>query len=324
MDSLAGRLRLLQLTSPEQTNQNAEAVLNNTDPTPRYLYRVYDADTTGKTDEKWANSMDAETLEPDCGVHLYDRPDREVAVLLNEHLRWSLTTSGKNNLVSWTDSLPFALTYAIFRIYHRRCKATTFDEICLCVVDTNQLPPRTFLKDMDVMGKYHDSLSSDEEIDIEINGRLRSGSWLQYGLPNLVKFRSKPDKLASSRGRFNGYNYFGEYLSQGRLKIEGACTIVSFDKLITPSLFVLYPRAESLREAKWVEPIMELRDGNFYDKRRAPEPTSETEVQAVVAITDSFEPRWRGAIAANLFAFRRRQRGDETLLKAFRDHWNSM
>jgi hypothetical protein len=101
------------------------------------------------------------------------------------------------------------------------------------------------------------------------------------------------------------YNYFGEYLSQGNLKVEGACTIVSFSKIISPSLDKLYSPFEALMDgdrANWVKPVMELRE-SFYDGE-TPKPITLAEVQAVAAVKNNFESQWTLATAANLFALR--------------------
>jgi hypothetical protein len=301
------------------TGENASSIKANFSSTPRYLFHVFDSKTRSKTDDKWVRSFDAVNDEWDYMNDLFKRPNAgDVARELNEHLRWSSpTTSGKDNLVSWTNSLPFAIAYAIYRNKFPGLK-TPLDHICLCVVDTSRLPAGAFIKDMDLMGEYRDALPCDEKIRIFIRGQWKPDvPWSQYGLPNLISFREENGRLSG----FKGYNYFGEYLSQGKLNVERACTIVSFSKIINPSLYTLYSPFEALMKgnrANWVKPVMEHRES--YGEN--PKPLTLAEVQAVIAITDNFEPQWRLAIAANLFALRLRREDDQVLLGAFRNHFN--
>jgi hypothetical protein len=66
---------------------------------------------------------------------------------------------------------------------------------------------------------------------------------------------------------------------------------------------------------------MRLRESFYTDGPR--EPTTQAEIDAVLAITENFEPRWRLAMAANLFALRPRQDDDLRLLDAFHKHFHS-
>src|SRR5947207_6223425 len=141
------------------------------------------------------------------------------------------------------------------------------------------LPVGVFINDMDLMEEYCDDLAPDEEIYIFLKGKWRRMKWSEGGLPNLIKFRkSRYDILEA-------YNYFGEYLSQGKLKIEGACTIIPFDRIINPKLYELYPGFKDLmngNRAEWAKPVMEFRKKVY---RGVPKPTTTLQVQAVVAIT---------------------------------------
>ncbi|ENH71809.1 hypothetical protein FOC1_g10004056 [Fusarium oxysporum f. sp. cubense race 1] len=52
------------------------------------------------------------------------------------------------------------------------------------------------------------------------------------------------------RNGFSGYYYFGEYLSQGALKIEGKCQIVPARDIILRGLYDIRP--EFAKSENWV------------------------------------------------------------------------
>lgn len=329
MDSLTKDLSSLELTTTgncvpfDPTGENANGIIANRAATPRYLFHVYDSKTKSTTDGEWVKSLDAINKEKDHMEDIFKRLNAsDVALGLNEHLRWSSpTTSGKNNLVSWSNSLPFAIAYAIYRNKFPGLR-TPLSQIYLCVVDTSKLPPGVFIKDMDLMQAYRDALPYDKNIKIFIRGQRKCEPWSQYGLPNLITFREKRDREFRHR-TLDSYNYFGEYLSQGRLKIEGACTIIQFDDIINSSLYKLYPRFGHLMDgsqAEWAKTVMELRE-SFYTEE-PPKPITEVEVRAVNAITRNLDSKWRLVIAANLFTLRPLRDDDQELLSAFRDRLN--
>lgn len=279
-------------------------------PIPRYLYRLFDDYTTGETSLTWVKSLDAKYGAEDHHIALTNRPNRrEVALDLNAHLRWSTPTpSGKNNLVSWSSSFLFIVCYAVYREKKLR---TPFDQSSLCIIDTTKLPAGAFIKDLDLIPKFCDAVDSDEVLDdLRSQFYYKVRTWAALGLPNLLKLRES--------------HYFGEYLSQGALKVEGACTIVTMDKIITRDLYTLCLGLEdevSSEQALWAIAVQRLRK-NFRHPEKATKTTA-TEVRAVAAIVSSFEPQWRRVIAASLFALRSRRKMDPLLLSAFRDSWKS-
>jgi hypothetical protein len=269
-----GSMALAAVCVPfKPTRDNADNMDTNFDNTPRYLFRVYDSKTSGETNKTWVKSMDAvedeknpEIDENDIEYHMVDAfrrwnagkkargkvprgkvPRGKVPRGLNEHIRWWTATSGKNNFVSWTNSLPFAITYAIYRMKDPDLK-TPLAEISLCVVDTFQLdsfklPRGVFIKDMDLMKEYCGALESDEEVKIIIkNVQRETKTWGTHGLSYMIDLR----EMRGNRRDLQAYYYFGEYLSQGKLEIEGASTTISFDKIINSRLYELDPRFQDL------------------------------------------------------------------------------
>ncbi|KAK4076870.1 hypothetical protein Purlil1_12552 [Purpureocillium lilacinum] len=271
MDPLTEKLKDLDRCSAclrfNPTGDAAEKIRAKLSQTPRYLFRVYDKKTSSATDARWVRSLDAINAERNHASDIFMRSDtRAVAQELNEHLRWWHTTSGKNNIVSWTSSLPFAFAYGVYRNTSERLKSPV-QEIHLCVVDTSKLPHGAFINDLDLMQEYSGEFGPDEHIPIWIRNQPSTGPWRQFGLPNLIEFRRTPDKDGRRHGQFSAYNYFGEYLSQGALKIESACTILSFNKILGPNLYTIYPGfgcKANRDQAKWATAVLELREA-FYD-----------------------------------------------------------
>jgi len=138
--------------------------------------------------------------------------------MLARHLWW--WEGSEDNLVSWTSSLLFAITY-IFSLHANVRDGSTFDNIFLCIVDTACFPKRVFLRDMDLIHAYR---SFDADL-----GRLG-------------------DLRAKQHGMHSGFFYFGEYLSQVALKIEDKCQIVSAEAIIGEGLYNLRPEFKGFSE----------------------------------------------------------------------------
>ncbi|KAH0420028.1 hypothetical protein CcaCcLH18_14206 [Colletotrichum camelliae] len=197
--------------------------------------------------------------------------------MINTHLRWWEGSS--DNLVSWTTSLLFALVY----IFHLRANirdSSIFADIQLCVLDTSSFPQGVFLRDMDLIGAYK-----------RYNSQLT-----ELGLLRLKQHRRLP-----------GFYYFGEYLSQGVLKIEGKCQIVSAQAMIDRGLYTILPQLEDFAQwevqAKppWASAVIELRHelyANVSERQR----TSCDGLKAVINISELFGRGWRMPMAINILA----------------------
>src|ERR1700722_578744 len=129
--------------------------------------------------------------------------------MLNKHLQWW----GKDNLVSWTSSLLFALQYIFYRHTDSR-DGSSLDKIYLCIVDTVSFPKGIFLRGMDLINAY---------------------CLFDANLLGLKGLRTRKHR------DFTGSFYFGEYLSQGALRIEGKCRIVSAQEIMDQRLSSLQP-----------------------------------------------------------------------------------
>lgn len=123
-----------------------------------------------------------------------------------------------------------------------------------------------------------------------------------------------------STAAFAGSFYFGEYRSQGALRIEDKCQIISAQAIIDQRLFLLQPEFKKpmeKREPTWANEVVRLREA-FYQKKADRQQIMKEELQAVINIAQLFGPRWRLPIAANLMALLPRRRGDSAILHAFR------
>lgn len=214
VDHLTAKLDSLNFEPPDHLpfspTEDKQWLLQTSGDIPRYLFRVFSPRSQGLTDTSWTKSMGARWDEEDCTVDIFSKPDYQVADMLHRHLRWWRDRSD-DNLVSWTSSLLFALQY-IFHLHIKKSNTSSFEDICLCVLDTTGFVPGVFLRDMDLIQVYQ-----------PYNNELKDWAHLR---------RMKHKHLSGSY-------YFGEYLSQGALKIEGACQIVSARTIIDNGLYEL-------------------------------------------------------------------------------------
>ena len=263
---------------------------------PRYLFRVYTRYTDGHTDASCVKSKDACKNEPNAAQDIIDREDvEEAAAMLDRHLRWKGSYKDSDNLMSWTSSLLFALRYVFFRHHHNSCP---LEEIMLCVIDTTKLVANTFIRDMDLMHAFEDFC------------------------PELKDFK---DGLRTKKSKFHsGHWYFGEYLSQGSLKIEGKSCTVSAKAVVDAGLFLLQPGfkvAMEIRSQRWANDVIELREP-FYSSSTTSSQQQELSWEQVVAaieIGKLFGEPWTLPMAANFFSLLPRKENDAILIAAFRD-----
>jgi len=183
------------------------------DRVDRYLFRLFDKYSDGSMDSKWAKSKDAEESKFKYDKDVFERKDRhEAARALNRHLYWSGGSDDEDNFVSWSSSLLVVLQYA-----HYRASRCDFREMFLCAVDTNLLPSKVFMRDMDLLAAFSRFDNSDGRDTLLGLQCLRQKKHMHY----------------------NGSYYFGEYLSQGALRIEHCCGIVPMAAIINTGLYTL-------------------------------------------------------------------------------------
>ncbi|KAM3516394.1 hypothetical protein NHJ13051_009953, partial [Beauveria bassiana] len=261
---------------------------------PRYLFRVFTPKSQGMTNSSWAWSMDARHRTPSWATDIFARTDRaQAANMINSHLRW--WTGADDNLVSWTSSLLFALVY----VFHLRANirdGSEFKDISLCMIDTKGIPDYVFIRDMDLIAAF----------------RQESVSLLEF------------ERLRCRQSRdFSGSYYFGEYLTQGALKIEGRCQIISSDLLIDAGLYHIREEFRSFadwevrKKPPWAKPVVEMRQV-FYSEKDQRRDMSSDGLEAAKAISRLLEPPWRLPMAASLVALAAPRTDDNAILVAFR------
>lgn len=248
---------------------------------PQYLYRVSVHDKSdGETTRIWAKSKDAKKANPGQETNILDGDRTEMADMLNRHLRWE--GGSPSNLLSWTSSLLFALQYVFYRHHTDR---VALEDITLFVVNTTLFQRGAFVQDMDLLSIFS-----------KFNHRLRNFQ----------------DLRTNNTGNFSKCFYFGEYLSQGALKIEGKCSSTTGKDIIDKGLFFLRPELNDSRkhDLGWAKRVLELR------KCFAPGPgyksKEDLELQVALAfgIGSLFGSDWELPIAASLLGLRRRSARD--------------
>ncbi|KAL7908200.1 hypothetical protein GGI35DRAFT_453603 [Trichoderma velutinum] len=276
------------------------------DDTPRYLFRVFTAYSRGSTDENWAKSSHAMKGTSDSTVDLLSTIFESgplTAQMVNKHLRGE--DCKENNLMSWTSSLLYALVY-IFHLHAKNRHVVKFDEISLCVLDTSNMPEGVFLRDLDLIDVYHPYFS---------------------GFQGLKGFKNL---RCGRRGKgVSGYYYFGEYLSQGSLKIEGECKIVSAQNIIDKGLYYIrsefreYKDWPRQRSPPWADAVLQMRE-SFYHANMKQQPISNIlKLKSALNIGDLFGPRWKLPIAAHLAALAAPRIDRETMVAEFRTFSNN-
>lgn len=155
----------------------------------------------------------------------------------------------------------------------------------LLVIDTTMLPRGVFLRDLDLIKAF-----------VNLDARL-SELW----------------KL-----RTTGY-YFGEYLSQGALRVNGKCSIVSIEEMINKGLFDLQPEFTDYvqrRKTTWAAEVNRLRM-NFSSHDQGSISLTRQARQAAINIALLFKPEFRLPMVANVLGLNSRQSSERSLLDIF-------
>jgi hypothetical protein len=164
-------------------------------------------------------------------------PLKETARLIRGHLKWQHLE--KDNLMSWTSSLLFAIQYVFHKHAFSR-GSLAFEDVNILVVDTAGFPADSFIRDMDLINAY---CTYDAELE---------------------NFRD----LRTEKLRGSEEFYFGEFLSQGALAIGGSdgggrrSKIVSARSMIDARLLELrfaFQQSHDDPKEGWPRKVLELR-----------------------------------------------------------------
>ncbi|TVY92340.1 hypothetical protein LAWI1_G001767 [Lachnellula willkommii] len=231
-----------------------------------------------------ADALQALSISDPEPEYLLFGPTGERAWLQERHLRWQ--EGDEDNLVSWTSSLLFALVY-VFHLHANYRDNSAFDDINLCIIDTDKFPKAVFLRDMDLIQVY---------------------SPFDADLKNFKGLRSRRDW------------YFGEYLSQGALKIENKCRIVSAQAMIDMGLYDLrhefktFSRWEISWTPPWAKPVIEFRKLVYQIEGSG---NSDDRIWIAIAIARLFGLCWVLPMAANLGALLPPSEDNTAIIQAF-------
>lgn len=268
---------------PFQPSDRFRYLADSLSPIPRYLFRVYTPLSDGHTDDSWAMSRDAWAQNPTAVFDLFSRDTQVAALMLDGHLRWTDNSTRTDNFVSWTSSLLFALQYIFYR--HKSARdGSMLEDIKLCIIDTTAFADGTFIRDMDLIDAYEQFNS---------------------GLASLRKLRTQE-------------YYFGEYLSQGALKIEAKSKVVSARAIVDAGLFLLQPSFAATMTAPnclWAKEVLRLREP--FRQHGSKQPVTDKQARAGTRIAQLFGWPWTLAVAANFLAIVPRHDDDKTMLNAF-------
>ncbi|KAF2479409.1 hypothetical protein BDY17DRAFT_257447 [Neohortaea acidophila] len=270
-------------TPPEAPIQGLECLpFDPPDPAqlsaiPRYLFRAYSPHSLGSTDETWVRSRDVKAGHENASKDIFQTtPRQSTARGIADHLNWA-KDERKDNLMSWTSSLLFAVHLVLYRQAKRK-DATKRDgsamsDIKICIIDTTLLPDRTFIRDMDLINAFK---------------------------ANHQNLRSLHDLRTGRRGP--GTYYFCEYLSQGSLNVGGKCQIVSAEAMMKSGLLSLqteFTSAYQNAECGWAEEVRRVRKTFQGEGTATLDPE---QIKVAIRIAQLFGPMWRLPVAISLVA----------------------
>ncbi|KAF5534699.1 hypothetical protein FMEXI_11212 [Fusarium mexicanum] len=261
---------------------------------PLYLFRTYDKHSMGlNTDKAIASLLSQRDEASRHKVDILAMDRQEASERLHHHLEKGLfSTFETRNVVSWSSSLIFVIQYANYRFCNPKFGPP--GEIHICALDTSKFPHGQFARDKWLLNWFSSAKFSDDEISFR-NLRLN----------------------------ISDYNN-GEYLSQGKLHIEGRSCTLSVQGLANAGLWDLYPAfnvddAEPTDPVKtqWPKYVKYLRQ-----KWLAPWKTTKTEVQCALDIAQECFPGFdQDDMALLLLSFRERklQRAESSFQNPFSD-----
>lgn len=165
---------------------------------PRYLFRVHTPSSAGATTPTHVHSQ-AAPWHSSSTSNLFDWHPEDAEFLLCRHLNWRTSDLVHSNLASWTSSLLFTLQYGLYT--HKRGHGRgPFSQSYILIIDTHEVPPGTYVKDIEILATLASSLPESE-------------SGFESVAQRLLRLRTKPTKSGER-------SYFSECLGQGALEVE--------------------------------------------------------------------------------------------------------
>ncbi|CCT70510.1 uncharacterized protein FFUJ_06489 [Fusarium fujikuroi IMI 58289] len=248
--------------------------------TPRYLFRAWDNNSTGINGEDViASILSKDDNENRHKIDMFSMDYQEASEMLHNHLDKGLVNSRlTDNLVSWSSSLIFVFQYANYRFCQWWNKQQ--EDVYICAVDTTKLPRGQFARDKWLLNWFSNATLLEEENSFR-NFRLN---------------RTDYDN--------------GEYLSQGKLHIDGRSCTFSLRELKDSGLWDLYPefnihdvnRDPEVRTT-WTNYVKKLRWSWQFTKK-----TTKAEVQCALGIAQKCFPGFdHDDMALLILSFRERK-----------------
>jgi hypothetical protein len=271
--------------TPNESKQKSwEEHLDNI---PRYLFRTYDANSSGTTNTDVVMSRAYMHSRSVGRLDLFSMPANEAADILNQHLQWDRRHDKRDNLMSWTSSLLVAILYGLFRSQSIECGRSDLSNIFLCVVDTRRFPRGSFLQDLPLIEEFHNKVHPPSQ---------------SYTLRDLKRLRERTEF------------YFGEYLSQGRLDILGRSSHATLGKMIELGLPDVCPGLSDLN-FKWAKRVTEYRR-NYLESSKT-YATSALQIRKAMTIAQAcFDDEFSLPITAMLLGMQARAVHDEIIARA--------
>jgi hypothetical protein len=239
-------LLLSQLFFPALDDPLKGALESSLKGIPKFLFRGSDIHSSSRTTPTEVCSAAMKNFPDNPMPDLLQQDKLEAANNLCRHLAWGCEDDC--NLVSWTSSLLCAIQHALHRFKNGNNPYDySLTDIHVMVVDTEQLVKRgaIFARDLQLIGVLKD--------------------YAQGGRQTLLR--------EFNRRQIGGIDYYGEYISQGRLVIgrDGAIQ-VSLRKLIDNGLYDLLPDLEpGINPVAWPDGVLHLRAIRGLARKRLPQ-----------------------------------------------------
>ncbi|CVK91794.1 uncharacterized protein FPRN_09628 [Fusarium proliferatum] len=257
-----------------------ESVTKSSTQLPWHLFRAWDNNSTGANAEDVIASIRSKyDNENRHNIDIFSMDYQEASEMLHHHLdKGPVYSRVTDNLVSWSSSLMFVIQYANYRFCG--CWNKQKEDVYICAVDTTKFPRGQFASDKWLLNWFSNATLSEEENSFR-------------------KFRLRRTDYDN-----------GEYLSQGKLHIEGRSCTFSLRELKDSGLWDLYPefniddvnRDPEVR-TKWTNYVKKLRWSWQFTKK-----TTKAEVQCALGIAQKCFPGFdHDDMALLILSFRERK-----------------
>lgn len=246
--------------------------------TPRFLFRTWTPKSAGFTSSTQVRSKAAGYRKPI--EDLFGREVHAARRILKFHLLW--WEEFDDNLISWTNSIIFALQHGIRKSVDHGREKEDASTIQLMILDTYAFPRGVFLSAHDLLEAYN--LASDSAI----------------------------------KKRWNWYH--GEYLSQGVLDLPAAATVITtLAQLEDLGLKSLYsPSRDFGKNTLWLAVDDARKRIKDVSQNRKELSTNEIETAQRIATSITKKRKFRPFIMAMLLSMKPRYRIEPLILRAFK------